>query len=186
MNNKQKTLAGLLIGLAGSAFFLGLAYAIKTGDKIKATFQKKYRNYEFAENLTLLAKMVCCTQKRTDDVHIEFFRKYFLENFGRNITQECLNILKNKDIKLPEKQQIFSKIKTEADYATKIQILNFLFAFGSNSSETNEKQEELLREFSLVAEIRMRDFEKIKSQFVSRKSCYEIPEDASTDDIIKA
>ena len=114
---------------------------------------------------------------------LDYVRNYFVASYGKSRANTVFKIfndnLKNKKI---DSSQILNLFNLNLNYASKLQVIHFLF--GIAKADGNISQIELikLKEFSNFLRISNLDFESIKAMFVEQVgSAYKILEIQKSD-----
>jgi DnaJ like chaperone protein len=120
---------------------------------------------------------------------LDYVKNFFIRQFGletaNNRIQMLQEILK-QDFKLPE---VCQQIRQYMEYASRLQLLHYLFGLSSADGQFNPKEVEMIGLISGYLGIERQDFESIRAMFVKDlNSAYKVLEinPEATDVEIKA
>ena len=168
-------LPGALLG-----YFLG---SIIQTNVIKLNNPNRLSSFDFEINLLALSSILIKSDGNITKEELDYVRNYFVASYGKSRANTVFKIfndnLKNKKI---DSSQILNLFNLNLNYASKLQVIHFLF--GIAKADGNISQIELikLKEFSNFLRISNLDFESIKAMFVDQVgSAYKILEIQKSD-----
>ena len=168
-------LPGALLG-----YFLG---SLIQTNVVKLNNPNKLSSFDFEINLLALSSILIKSDGNITKEELDYVRNYFVASYGKSRANTVFKIfndnLKNKKI---DSSQILNLFNLNLNYASKLQVIHFLF--GIAKADGNISQIELikLKEFSNFLRISNLDFESIKAMFVDQVgSAYKILEIQKSD-----
>lgn len=121
---------------------------------------------DFELNLLSLSSIVIKADGAINQTELDYVRRYFVSAYGKeraNATFRTFNeIVKNRQVSA---QHICLHINRRTRYASRLQILHFLFGIANADGSVSTSE---LREIALIArflQINSKDFESIKAMF---------------------
>jgi DnaJ like chaperone protein len=122
---------------------------------------------------------------------LDFVKKFLIQNFGAEGTQEALNILKDLLKQEIPVEDVGEQIAEKVDYSSRLQLLHFLYGLSHSDGRMETAELELIQRIADSMRITSADNGSIKAMFVGNtlEAAYKILElepDASNDDIKKA
>lgn len=179
------TFGGPIGGILG--FIFGSMYdGMQSGE---FEYQKTNRA-DFNVSLLLLAAAVMKADYRILKSELDYVKRFLVSQFGEEEAQEKLLLLKDilkQDIPLFD---VCTQIRQNMDYASKLQLLHFLFGISKADDNVHPKEVDIINLISKYLDINAADFESIKAMFVKDVNkaykILEIEPDAAEEEIKKA
>ena len=152
-------------------FIVGSMIDAVTGSKsanFKTIFNEKQtvspRDFEL--NLLSLSSIVIKADGTVNQTELDYVRQYFVSAYGKeraNATFRTFNeIIKKRQI---SPQRICQFINQHTRYATRLQILHFLFGIAHADGHVSPAEAEEIQKISGFLRIGFKDFESIKAMF---------------------
>ncbi len=145
---------------------------------------------DFTASLIVLTAAIMKADGKIMKSELDYVKVFFIQNFGIQDTNRKLKILKellNKDIDI---ESVCKQIKTYMDYASRLQLVHFLFGVANADRQVDTSEEILIQRISLLLGISTNEYNSIKYMFVEDTDKYykvlEIEKNASNDEIKKA
>jgi DnaJ like chaperone protein len=150
---------------------------------------KPTQSGDFSVSLLVLSAAVMRADGKVMKSELDYVKNFFIRQFGletaNNRIQMLQEILK-QDFKLPE---VCQQIRQYMEYASRLQLLHYLFGLSSADGQFNPKEVEMIGLISGYLGIERQDFESIRAMFVKDlNSAYKVLEinPEATDVEIKA
>jgi DnaJ like chaperone protein len=143
---------------------------------------------DFTASLLVLAAAVMKSDGRVMSSELDYVKRFFIRNFGEGHTQERMLLLRDilkQDIPLDD---VCSQIKYNMPYASRLQLLHFLFGISQADGSVQESEVNTIRRIAVHMGIEENDFTSIKAMFYrDTNSDYKIleAEPTATDEEIK-
>ena len=177
---------GPLGALAG--FFIG---SVIDNTKITSptVFEHSTRG-DFALTLLVLVAAVMKADGKVLKSELEFVKKFFVMNFGREKARQAIMMLRDLlDQNIPVKD-ICLQIRKHLDYSSRLQLLHFLFGIAMADGEMHPGEFRTIESIATDMGITQEDFVSIKAMFVPDTEwaykVLEIPPTASNEEVKKA
>lgn len=187
---------GALIGMFIMKSWLGLFIGYFIGLFIEKNFNFSSKNLpnssgKFELNLLGLAAILIKSDGEVSQNELDYVRKYFVSVFGKNRANKIFKIFnKNVNKQKISYLEICNFFLTSSNYATRLQLIHFLFSVAKADGMVSNNELLKLKEFSNLFKISLADFDSIKAMFVDQiGSAYKILEvtsDATNDEIKKS
>jgi len=179
---------GPLGGILG--FVLG---SFLDNENVNSQFRKENNvttTGDFAVSLLVLVASVMKADGKVLRSELDYVKAYFIRTFGESAAGEAIMLLRDllkQDIDI---KAVSMQIKTRLDYASRLQMLHFLFGIANADYRVQAEEINILRILSGYLGISMKDYESIKAMFYDDiESAYKILEvdpSASDEEIKKA
>ncbi len=121
---------------------------------------------DFELNLLSLASMVIKADGKINQVELDYVRRYFVANYGKdraNATFRTFNeVIKKREINTA---RIATYIAQHTRYESRLQILHFLFGIANSDGHISANESQKINEISGFFRIHFKDFESIKAMF---------------------
>ncbi|RZS99096.1 TerB family tellurite resistance protein [Aquimarina brevivitae] len=160
---------------------------------IKQTFATKQQvtPRDFELNLLSLSSIVIKADGHINQTELDYVRQYFVNAYGKdraNATFRTFNeIIKNRQVNAA---RICMVINQHTRYATRLQILHFLFGIANADGQVSTAEANEIERIAGFLRINFKDFESIKAMFFRTGDHYykilEIEKSASDAEIKKA
>ena len=187
---------GALIGVFIMKSWLGLFIGYFIGLFIEKIFNFSNKNLstnsgKFELNLLGLAAILIKSDGQVSQNELDYVRKYFVSVFGKNRANTIFKIFnENVNKQKISYLEICNFFLTSSNYATRLQLIHFLFSVAKADGMVSNNELLKLKEFSNLFKISLADFDSIKAMFVDQiGSAYKILEvtsDATNDEIKKS
>jgi len=145
---------------------------------------------DFSAALLVLCAAVMKADNRLLKTELEYIRKFFEKNFGRDHTQQRMLLLREilkQDIPL---SQVCAQIRQNVDHASRLELLHLLFGVANSDGEVSDPELAVIEQVAHLTGISMKDFASLRAMFVKEKGAaykiLEIEKSASVDEIKKA
>jgi DnaJ like chaperone protein len=152
--------------------------------------RRKTQTGDFTSSLLVLCAAVMKADGKILKSELDFIKGFFVKHFGPEHTREQMLVLReiiNKDIPVHD---VCRQIKQQMEYASRVQLLHFLFGIAANDGQVSASELELITLIGTQLGISEADFNSIKNMFIrDSRSDYVILEttpSASDDEIKKA
>jgi len=121
---------------------------------------------DFELNLLSLASMVIKADGKVNQVELDYVRKYFVANYGKeraNATFRTFNeVIKNREVNTA---RVSLYISQHTRYESRLQIIHFLFGIANSDGHISESESQKINEISGFFRVQYKDFESIKAMF---------------------
>ena len=136
---------------------------------------KNTQRGDFGAAMLVLFAAVMKADGELKKTELEFVKKFFLENFGTNYTQETMQGFKkilNQNINI---QEVCYQIKTHMDMPSKLQLIHILFGLSKADNQIHKNEINIIANIANFMGINVGDFNSIKAMFIKdTKGAYEI------------
>lgn len=172
-------------------FVFGSMYdSMSTGTYEYTPGQTQTRPADFSASLLVLAAAVMKADERVMRSELDYVKQFLVRNFGQETAAEQILVLREilkQDINLYE---VSNQIKTYMEYASRLQLLHFLFGISSADGQFHPKEIDTIETISGYLGISRNDYQSIRSMFIKETSSsykiLEISPNASDEEIKKA
>lgn len=189
-----KSFYGAIMGYLAGYFVEELFSKNKSSGSKRRTTYTKSQNItprDFELNLLSLASMVIKADGKVNQVELDYVRKYFVANYGKdraNATFRTFNdVIKKREINTA---RIATFIATKTRYESRLQILHFLFGIANADGHVSNNEAAKIKEISGFFRVHFKDYESIKAMFFKEAGnaykILEIDKTASDAEIKKA
>ena len=179
---------GGILGFMFGSMFDGMQsgeYAYKLGRTTGRT-----QSGDFSVSLLILAASVMKADGKVMRSELDYVKQFFVNQFGQQIANRNIGMLREilkQDINVYD---VSIQIKQYMEYASRLQLLHFLFGIAMADGHFHEKEVKMIDQIAGYLGLNSHDFQSIKSMFIKdTTSAYKILEilpDASDDEIKKA
>ena len=178
---------GALLG-----FFLGSLFEQVNVQKVGFNPQGQTLNKRsFELKLLALAAVVIKADGAIKNEELRYVRNYFIGQYGADRAQE---IFKQFNIEIKKEGQSINSLGADfvqaTVYATRVQILHFLFGIANADGQISHSELEKLQYISRALNLRLQEYESVKAMFIKQShqayAILEISKDASDTEIKKA
>lgn len=180
-------IGGILGFMFGSMFdgMQGGEYAYKPGQAAGRT-----QSGDFSVSLLILAASVMKADGKVMRSELDYVKRFFVNQFGEQIANRNISMLREilkQDINVYD---VSMQIKQYMEYASRLQLLHFLFGIAMADGHFHEKEVKMIDQIAGYLGLSSHDFQSIKSMFIkdttSAYKILEITPDVSDDEIKKA
>lgn len=146
---------------------------------------------DYAISLLVLIAAVMKADGKIMKSELDYVKKFLVQNFGIDGTQEALTILKDLLKQEIPVEDVCEQISQKVDYSSRLQLMHFLYGLSHSDGRMEPAELNLIQRIANALGISASDNESIKSMFVSDTldSAYKILEvepTASDDEVKKA
>jgi len=154
---------GAIIG-----YFLGIIVENISSSKFKKSKINNISSQEFELNLLALASLVIKADGRVTKQELDYVRTYFVSAYGKERANSTFKIFNDnlKDIGISP-LKISTLFNSGLNYASRIQVIHFLFGIAKADGNVSSLEIEKLLEFSNLLRLSYADFLSIKAMFVN-------------------
>lgn len=178
---------GAIVGYSLGSFLNALSKANRGESNADQTARMDF--------MTSLLVLVAATMKadgRTSRSELDVVRHFFLKQFGPDITQNALSLLRDLLKQDIQTSDVCQQIRLNMNYSQRMVLLHFLYSIAHADDELHAKEKQLLQRVAAEMGIRPNDAQSIAAMFAPRhniRSDYQILEidaSATDDDVRKA
>ena len=186
-----KWLGGILGFTFGGGIFGGIiGYAIGSllEKKVKTEYRGGEQQGDFMMGLLILTAAVMKADGKVMKSELNFVKDFLAKNFGANNLQNRLDILRQLLDKNIDVYQTCEKIRTTFPYATKLQLLHYLFGIAVADNDCTKAEKDLIERIANLIGLSQADYKSIEAMYFRvTDSAYVIlqVERNATDDEIK-
>lgn len=144
---------------------------------------------DYAISLLVLIAAVMKADGKIMKSELDYVKKFLVQNFGIDGTQEALTILKDLLKQEIPVEDVCEQISQKVDYSSRLQLMHFLYGLSHSDGRMEQAELNLIQRIANALGISASDNESIKSMFVgdTLDSAYKIleVEPTATDDEVK-
>lgn len=121
---------------------------------------------DFILSLLTLIAAVMKADGRVLKSELDFVKRYFVQAFGPDTASEAVRYLRDilkQDIPVKD---VCSQIRQRMDYASRLQLIHFLFGIAEADGRIDNSELNLIKEISSYIGISQADFESIQNMFL--------------------
>lgn len=181
------------LGFLFGGGFIGGVIGYAAGSLLEKLIHKEYQGVprlqgDFSISLLILTAAIMKTDGKIMRSELNFVKDFFNRQFGEEHTNNRLEILKElleKDINI---EDACEKIRGSLTYASRLQLLHYLFGVAVADNACSEKEKNLIHKISQLLWLQDADYKTIEAMyFENTDSAYTIlqVERTSTDEQIK-
>lgn len=180
-------IGGILGFMFGSMFdgMQGGEYAYKPSQATGRT-----QSGDFSISLLILAASVMKADGKVMRSELDYVKQFFVNQFGEQIANRNIGMLREILKQEINVYDVSIQIKQYMEYASRLQLLHFLFGIAMADGHFHEKEVKMIDQIAGYLGLSSHDFQSIKSMFIkdttSAYTILEITPDASDDEIKKA
>lgn len=146
---------------------------------------------DYAISLLVLIAAVMKADGKIMKSELDYVKKFLVQNFGIDGTQEALTILKDLLKQEIPVEDVCEQISQKVDYSSRLQLMHFLYGLSHSDGRMEQAELNLIQRVANALGISASDNESIMSMFVgdTLDSAYKILEvepKASDDEVKKA
>ncbi len=145
---------------------------------------------DFSAALLVLCAAVMKADNRLMKTELDYVKKFFTQQFGAEITQQRMLLLREilkQDIPVHE---VCQQIKMNVDSSSRLQLLHLLFGIAAADGQVNKDEQSLLALIASLLGINERDYVSLQSMFVkdgdAAYKILEIEKSTGDDEVKKA
>jgi DnaJ like chaperone protein len=144
---------------------------------------------DYAISLLVLIASVMKADGKIMKSELDFVKKFLVQNFGLEGSQEALNILKDLLKQEIPVEDVCDQIAQKVDYSSRLQLMHFLYGLSHADGRMEAAELNIIQRIAASMRITSADNESIKAMFVGStlEAAYKILEvdPAASDDEIK-
>ena len=145
---------------------------------------------DFAVSLLVMSAAVMKADGKTMRSEVDFVKKFYIQQFGVDATQEYMLLLKkilDQDIPVND---VCLQIRSNLDYSARLLLLQYLFGIANADGEVHQKEIDLIQQMSVYLGVSPSEYDSILSMYVKKYEdpykALEITSDASSEEVKKA
>lgn len=159
---------GAILGFAFGSLIDATDFQVITGDKKSTTG-------DFAGSLLVLVAAVMKADGKILRSELDYVKKYFVQVFGSESATEALKMLRDILKQTIPVRDVSIQIKQRMDYASRLQLLHFLFGVAAADGQIDAVELNLIEQISYYLGISSKDLGSIKNMFIdTTDSAYKI------------
>ena len=121
---------------------------------------------DFIVSLLTLVAAVMKADGRVLKSELTYIKQYFVHAFGTDTTSDAIHILRDILEKNIPVKEVCYQIKQKMDYASRLQLLHFLFGIADADGKVDPSELNLIKELSLLMGISQADIDSIQNMFL--------------------
>jgi len=147
-------------------------------------------NSSFMLSLLALSAAVMRVDGALKKVELDYVKKFFVRNFGVEVTKEALLLLRDILSKPINIQSVSVQARDRIDYSSRLQLLHYLFGIAAADGVVHSSEIQLIAQVAAYMSISAADYASIKAMFVvetdSAYKVLEVESSASDEEVKKA
>lgn len=163
-----KWLGGILGFTFGGGIFGGIiGYAIGSllEKKVKTEYRGGEQQGDFMMGLLILTAAVMKADGKVMKSELNFVKDFLAKNFGANNLQNRLDILRQLLDKNIDVYQACEKIRISFPYATKLQLLHYLFGIAVADNDCTKAEKDLIERIANLIGLSQADYKSIEAMY---------------------
>ena len=163
-----KWLGGILGFTFGGGIFGGIiGYAIGSllEKKVKTEYRGGEQQGDFIMGLLILTAAVMKADGKVMKSELNFVKDFLAKNFGANNLQNRLDILRQLLYKNIDVYQTCEKIRVSFPYATKLQLLHYLFGIAVADNDCTKAEKDLIERIANLIGLSQADYKSIEAMY---------------------
>ena len=163
-----KWLGGILGFTFGGGIFGGIiGYAIGSllEKKVKTEYRGGEQQGDFIMGLLILTAAVMKADGKVMKSELNFVKDFLAKNFGANNLQNRIDILRNLLDKNIDVYQTCEKIRISFPYATKLQLLHYLFGIAVADNDCTKAEKDLIERIANLIGLSQADYKSIEAMY---------------------
>ena len=172
--NINKWLWGGLGWAVGGPIGAIMGYALGSMSSTNQNFTQT-RGGDFGAAMLILFASVMKADNELKKSELEFVKRFFIENFGKNYTKQRMELFKkilNQEIDI---NSVCNQIKSHMDINSKIQLIHVLFGLSKADNQIHQNEISIITNIANLIGLNQSDFKSIKAMFIEdTKSSYEV------------
>lgn len=163
-----KWLGGILGFTFGGGIFGGIiGYAIGSllEKKVKTEYRGGEQQGDFMMGLLILTAAVMKADGKVMKSELNFVKDFLAKNFGANNLQNRIDILRQLLDKNIDVYQTCEKIRTSFPYATKLQLLHYLFGIAVADNDCTKAEKDLIERIANLIGLSQADYKSIEAMY---------------------
>ncbi len=169
---------GALLGFVlGSAFDAGTQGSNNQTNTFRQAPSQHATVGGYAMSLLVLVAALMKADGKTLKSELDYVKDFFIRNFGLQSANEALKLLRDLLQQNIPVSDVCRQIQMNMDYASRLQLLHFLWGIAQADGEIHESEIKLIAHIAVNMGIRSNDYESIKAMFVKNTdSSYKVLE----------
>ena len=182
-------LGGILGFIFGSIFesVSSGKYAYKQQDQAQGV---RTGEGDFGLSLLVLSAAIMKSDQRVLKSELQYVKNFFRQQFGQQKAEQYILIFRELIKKDYDLVPVCQQIRLAMDYASRLQLLHYLFGLGQSDGQLQEAEIRLIQSIASWLGISVMDYESIRAMFIkdatSAYKILEISPEASVEEIKKA
>lgn len=163
-----KWLGGILGFTFGGGIFGGIiGYAIGSllEKKVKTEYRGGEQQGDFIMGLLILTAAVMKADGKVMKSELNFVKDFLAKNFGANNLQNRIDILRQLLDKNIDVYQTCEKIRVSFPYATKLQLLHYLFGIAVADNDCTKAEKDLIERIANLIGLSQADYKSIEAMY---------------------
>lgn len=163
-----KWLGGILGFTFGGGIFGGIiGYAIGSllEKKVKTEYRGGEQQGDFIMGLLILTAAVMKADGKVMKSELNFVKDFLAKNFGANNLQNRIDILRQLLDKNIDVYQTCEKIRNSFPYATKLQLLHYLFGIAVADNDCTKAEKDLIERIANLIGLSQADYKSIEAMY---------------------
>lgn len=163
-----KWLGGILGFTFGGGIFGGIiGYAIGSllEKKVKTEYRGGEQQGDFIMGLLILTAAVMKADGKVMKSELNFVKDFLAKNFGANNLQNRIDILRQLLDKNIDVYQTCEKIRISFPYATKLQLLHYLFGIAVADNDCTKAEKDLIERIANLIGLSQADYKSIEAMY---------------------
>lgn len=163
-----KWLGGILGFTFGGGIFGGIiGYAIGSllEKKVKTEYRGGEQQGDFIMGLLILTAAVMKADGKVMKSELNFVKDFLAKNFGTENLQNRLDILRQLLDKNIDVYQTCEKIRISFPYATKLQLLHYLFGIAVADNDCTKAEKDLIERIANLIGLSQADYKSIEAMY---------------------
>jgi len=121
---------------------------------------------DFVLSLLVLSGAVMKADKRVMKSELEYVKQFFIRSFGYDTASEAMLMLRDV-LKQPiSVKEVSDQIKNHLDYASRLQLLHFLFGIAAADGSVDSSEKDLIIQIASFMGIESKDIGSVQSMFI--------------------
>ena len=135
----------------------------------------KTRGGDFGAAMLVLFAAVMKADNQLKKTELEFVKRFFVENFGKNYTRQRMELFKKILNQKIDIQSVCHQIKNNMDLHSKIQLIHILFGLSKADNNIHNDELNIISDIAMLIGLSKKDFNSVKAMFIEdTKSAYKI------------
>jgi len=135
----------------------------------------KTRGGDFGAAMLVLFAAVMKADNQLKKTELEFVKRFFIENFGKNYTRQRMELFKKILNQKIDIKSVCNQIKNNMDLHSKIQLIHILFGLSKADNNIHNDELNIISDIAMLIGLSKKDFNSVKAMFIEdTKSAYKI------------
>jgi DnaJ like chaperone protein len=179
-----------LFGPLGGVLGFVIGTVIDQSGEVKHVERGVTTTGDFAVSLIVLVAAVMKADQKVLKSELDYVRQYFIQNFGYESAREAMIMLRDVLKQQIPLKDVTSQIKNRLDYASRLQLIHFLFGISHADKRIHPEEVKVIRLIAVYLGLSEKDIDSIQSMFhediESAYKVLEIDQTASDEEVKKA